>query len=42
MDVHEVRIVDDELWQAAKDRQNELLVKYANTIKAAAPPRPTA
>ena len=34
MDVHEVRIVDDELWQAAKDRQNELLVKYANTIKA--------
>ena len=33
-DVPELRIVDDELWQAAKDRQNELAIKYANSIEA--------
>ena len=33
-DVPELRIVDDMLWQAAKDRQSELAVKYANTIEA--------
>ena len=30
----ELRIVDDELWQAVKDRQGELAVKYASTIEA--------
>ena len=30
----ELRIVDDALWQAVKDRQSELAVKYASTIEA--------
>ena len=30
----ELRIIDDALWQAVKDRQNELAVKYASTIEA--------
>ena len=33
-DVPELRIVDNDLWQAVKDRQNELAVKYASTIEA--------
>ena len=33
-DVPELRIVGDALWQAVKDRQNELAVKYASTIEA--------
>ena len=33
-EVPELRIVDDELWQAAKLRQNELAEKYANVIAA--------
>ena len=33
-EVPELRIVDDELWQAAKARQHELAVKYANVIAA--------
>jgi site-specific DNA recombinase len=33
-EVPELRIVDDTLWQAAKARQGELAVKYANTIAA--------
>ncbi len=33
-EVPELRIVDDELWQAAKARQGELAVKYANVIAA--------
>jgi DNA invertase Pin-like site-specific DNA recombinase len=33
-DVPELRIVDDALWRAAKDRQNELTVKYAKVIEA--------
>ena len=33
-EVPELRIVDDELWQAAKARQGELAVKYANVITA--------
>ena len=35
IEVPELRIVDDGLWQAAKDRQNELSIKYANSIEAA-------
>ncbi len=31
-EVPELRIVDDSLWQAAKARQGELVVKYAKTI----------
>ena len=34
IEVPELRIVDDGLWQAAKDRQNELSIKYANSIEA--------
>ena len=33
-EVPELRIVDDELWQAAKVRQGELAAKYANVIAA--------
>ena len=33
-EVPELRIVDDELWQAAKVRQGELAEKYANVITA--------
>ncbi len=33
-EVPELRIVDDDLWQAAKARQGELAVKYANVITA--------
>ena len=33
-EVPELRIVDDELWHAAKARQGELAVKYANVIAA--------
>ena len=33
-EVPELRIVDDELWQAAKLRQNELAEKYADVIAA--------
>lgn len=33
-EVPELRIVDDELWQAAKAWQGELTVKYANVITA--------
>src|SRR5579883_2074924 len=33
-EVPELRIVDDELWQAAKTRQGELAEKYANVIAA--------
>ena len=33
-EVPELRIVDDALWQAAKTRQGELAVKYANVITA--------
>ena len=32
--VPELRIVDDALWQAVKDRQKELAVKYAKVIEA--------
>jgi site-specific DNA recombinase len=34
-EVPELRIVDDALWQAAKARQDELTVKYANVVTAA-------
>ena len=34
IEVPKLRIVDDGLWQAAKDRQNELSIKYANSIEA--------
>jgi site-specific DNA recombinase len=33
-EVPELRIVDDALWQAAKARQGELAIKYANVIIA--------
>ena len=33
-EVPELRIVDDELWQAVKDRQVELTQKYATVIEA--------
>ena len=33
-EVPELRIVDDELWQAVKDRQHELTEKYATVIEA--------
>ena len=33
-EVPEFRIVDDELWQAVKDRQEELKEKYATVIEA--------
>src|ERR1019366_6867062 len=33
-EVPELRIVDEALWQAAKARQGELAVKYANVITA--------
>ncbi|MGO8867734.1 MAG: recombinase family protein [Alphaproteobacteria bacterium] len=33
-EVPELRIVDDALWQAAKARQGELAIKYANVITA--------
>ncbi len=33
-EVSELRIVDDGLWQAAKARQGEIAVKYANVITA--------
>ena len=33
-EVSELRIVDDGLWQAAKARQGEIAVKYANVIAA--------
>ena len=33
-EVPELRIVDDELWQAAKDRQEELTAQYATVIEA--------
>ncbi|MDP1964715.1 MAG: recombinase family protein [Reyranella sp.] len=33
-EVPELRIVDDALWQAAKARQGELAIKYANVIVA--------
>ena len=33
-EVPELRIVDDPLWQAVKDRQNALAVKYAKVIEA--------
>ena len=33
-EVPELRIVDNDLWQAAKDRQGELAAKYANVITA--------
>ena len=33
-EVPELRIVDDALWQAAKDRQNALAVRYAKVIEA--------
>jgi site-specific DNA recombinase len=33
-EVPELRILDDDLWQAAKARQGELTVKYANVITA--------
>jgi DNA invertase Pin-like site-specific DNA recombinase len=33
-EVPELRIVDDDLWQAAKARQGELAMKYANVITA--------
>ncbi len=33
-EVPELRIVDDTLWQAAKARQDELAIKYANVITA--------
>ena len=33
-EVPELRIVDDELWQAVKDRQEELTKKYATVIEA--------
>src|ERR1700681_3913034 len=32
--IPELRIVDDSLWQAAKSRQSELAIKYANVITA--------
>ncbi len=34
VDVPELRIVDDALWKAAKDRQGELSEKYATAIEA--------
>ena len=33
-EVPELRIIDDNLWQAVKDRQAELAIKYAAVIKA--------
>ena len=33
-EVPELRIVDDELWQAVKDRQGEITEKYATVIEA--------
>jgi len=33
-EVPELRIIDDALWQAAKARQGELAIKYANVITA--------
>ncbi len=33
-EVPELRIIDDELWQAVKDRQEELTAKYATVIEA--------
>ena len=33
-DVPELRIVDDDLWQAVKDRQGEITVQYATVIEA--------
>ena len=33
-EVPELRIVDDELWQAVKDRQKELTAQYATVIEA--------
>jgi site-specific DNA recombinase len=33
-EVSELRIIDDDLWQAAKARQGELAIKYANVITA--------
>jgi hypothetical protein len=33
-EIPELRIVDDALWQAAKTRQGELAIKYANVITA--------
>ena len=33
-EVPELRIIDDDLWQAAKAHQGELAVKYANVITA--------
>ena len=33
-EVSELRIIDDDLWQAAKARQGELAAKYANVIAA--------
>lgn len=43
VDVPELRIVDDALWQAVKQRQDELAVKYAGVIEAThAAPTPTA
>ncbi len=33
-EVPELRIVDDELWQAVKHRQGEITVQYATVIEA--------
>ncbi len=33
-DVPELRIVDDDLWQAVKNRQNELAIKHSKVIEA--------
>ena len=33
-EVPELRIVDDDLWRAVKDRQGEITEKYATTIEA--------
>ena len=32
--VPELRIVDDDLWKAVKDRQGEITEKYATVIEA--------